>query len=191
MKGTLPYCDFFHPDVFNIQTDDGKGISPEMEERFYSAVTGEDLSWEEILEIGRKIWNFNRAILVLHGRHRDEEYFPPYPPYTSYVYSEGLPTLQNGSYGTLRDIDRVARKSFDFRPFEEVMQYGIYEGGKWSYSTEPFSLDRDKHDEFKTLYYSIEGWDTETGWPTRTTLEGCELGHVADVLEKQGKRLKP
>ncbi|MGD0329660.1 MAG: hypothetical protein ABSB40_04335 [Nitrososphaeria archaeon] len=42
-------------------------------------------------------------------------------------------------------------------------------------------------DEFKTIYYDLEGRDTQTGWPTRNTLEGCGLGYVADVLEKQGK----
>jgi aldehyde:ferredoxin oxidoreductase len=46
-------------------------------------------------------------------------------------------------------------------------------------------------DEFKTIYYDLEGWDTETGWPTKSTLEGCGLGYVANVLEKQGKQLKP
>ncbi|MDD5082570.1 MAG: aldehyde ferredoxin oxidoreductase N-terminal domain-containing protein [Dehalococcoidales bacterium] len=192
MKGSFPYCDFFHPDVFNEQTKDGKGISPEMEERFYAAVTGEALSWEKILEIGRKMWNLNRAILVLHGRHRNEEYFPPFPPYTSYVYEheEGRPTLQSGSFGTRRDVDRAARKSFEFRTLP-VMEYGTYKDGKWSYSTEPFPLEKAKHDEFKTLYYNLEGWDTQTGWPTRTTLVGCGLKQVADTLEKQGKHLKP
>jgi len=191
LKGTFPFCDYFHPDVFNEQTEDGKGISPEMEERFYAAVTGENLSWEESLEIGRRIWNLNRAILVLHGRHRDEEYFPPYPPYTGYAYTEGLPTLQSGSTAWRGDAERQQRKSFEFRPLEAVMQYGIYEDGNWSYSTEPFPLEKDKMDEFKTTYYDLEGWDTKTGWPTKNTLEGCGLGYVADVLEKRGKQLKP
>lgn len=189
IRGSLPGCDWFHPDVFNEHTEDGKGLSPEMEERFYANVTGENLSWEEGLEIGRKTWNLNRAILVLHGRHRNEEYFPPYPPYTCYVYTEGLPTLQSGSYTWRGDIEREGRKSLDFRPLE-AMQYGVYEDGKWRYSTEFFSLDKDKTDEFKTIYYDLEGWDTETGWPTKSTLEDCGLGYVANVLEKQGKQLK-
>ncbi|MDD4876723.1 MAG: aldehyde ferredoxin oxidoreductase C-terminal domain-containing protein, partial [Dehalococcoidales bacterium] len=190
VKGTFPFCDYFQPDVFNEQTADGKGISPEMEERFYTAVTGEKLSWEETLEIGRKIWNLNRAILVLHGRHRDEEYFPPYPPYTSYVYSEGAPTLQSGGYTFREEIDRIMRKSFEFKPLE-VMQYGICEDGKWSYATECFPLDKDKMDEFKTKYYNLEGWDAEKGWPTKNTLENCGLGYVANTLEKQGVQLIP
>jgi aldehyde:ferredoxin oxidoreductase len=41
--------------------------------------------------------------------------------------------------------------------------------------------------EFKTRYYELEGWDTETGWPTRSTLESLNLGSVADELEGKGK----
>ena len=192
MKGSVPWCDWFPFDLFNSHTDDGKGLTPEMEERYYAAVTGESLSWEDFLEIGRRIWNFKRAILVLNGRHRDEEYFPPYPPYTSYVYTEGPPTLQWGSFNWTRELERSNRGSFDFLPWEaSMLEYGIHEGGEWKWSTDPFPLDKVKMDGFKTIYYELEGWDMATGWPRRSTLEHCGLGQVADVLEKQGKRLKP
>jgi aldehyde:ferredoxin oxidoreductase len=49
------------------------------------------------------------------------------------------------------------------------------------------SIDRDKFEDWKTKYYELEGWDTKTGWPTRSTLEGLGLGHVADELETKGK----
>ncbi len=42
-------------------------------------------------------------------------------------------------------------------------------------------------EEWKTHYYRLEGWDTSTGWPTRATLEGLNLGYVADKLEAAGK----
>ena len=191
VKGSVPWCDWFPCDIFNSLTEDGKGLSPEMEERYYTAVTGEHLSWQEALEIGRRIWNFKRAILVLNGRHRDEEYFPPYPPYTSYVYTEGPPTLQWGSLNWTRDLERVRRGSLDFLPRDDYMlSYGVYEDGQWKWSKDPFPLDKDKMDEFKTLYYDLEGWDTETGWPTKSTLQDCGLGYVVEVLERQGKQLK-
>jgi aldehyde:ferredoxin oxidoreductase len=192
MKGSMPWCDWFPFDTFNALRPDGKGLTPEMEERLYAAVTGESLSWEEMLEIGRRMWNFKRAILVLHGRHRDEEYFPPYPPYTSYVYTEGPPTLQWGSYNWTRDLERGSRDSTEFLPWEDFMRpYGVYENGEWKWSSEPFPLDKARMDEFKTRYYDLEGWDVETGWPTRSTLRDCGLAHVAEVLERQGKHLKP
>ena len=71
-----------------------------------------------------------------------------------------------------------------------MMPYGVCREGKWSWSKRPFAVDKEKMDGFKSLYYELEGWDVDTGWPTRATLEGCNLRHVADILENQGKRLK-
>ena len=103
-KNSLQFCDFFSPNWDNAYTEDGSGISPEMEERFLADVTGNNISWEEGLEIGRKMWNFERAILILHGRHRDEEYFPPWPPYNSYVYTEGPPYIQFAAMAYLSEL---------------------------------------------------------------------------------------
>jgi aldehyde:ferredoxin oxidoreductase len=48
-------------------------------------------------------------------------------------------------------------------------------------------LDKDGVEEFKTRFYTLQGWNTETGFPTRSTLADMELEHVADELEVQGK----
>jgi aldehyde:ferredoxin oxidoreductase len=64
----------------------------------------------------------------------------------------------------------------------------VYEDGKWSYKNlAGRALDRQKVEDWKTIYYGLEGWDTTTGWPTRTTLESVDLAHVADALEGAGK----
>ncbi len=192
MKGSFQWCDWAPFETFNDHRPDGKGLTPEMEERLYAAVTGQELSWEQMLEFGRRVWNFKRAILVLNGRHRDEEYFPPYPPYTSYVYTEGPPTLQWGSYTWTRDLERATRDSTEFLSWENYMlPYPVCEDGRWQWSKEPVPLDKTRMDGFKTVYYELEGWDAATGWPTRSTLAGCGLDHVADVLEGHGKRLTP
>jgi len=120
IKGSVLWCDWCPFDLFNSSTENEKGLTPEMEERYYAAVTGEKRSWEEFLEIGRRIWNFKRAILVLHGRHRNEEYFPPYPPYTSYVYTEAPPTLQWGSFNWNREAERSRRSKFDYLPWKAL-----------------------------------------------------------------------
>jgi len=62
------------------------------------------------------------------------------------------------------------------------------EKGKWTYIN-PVGrcVDRKKFEEFKTRFYNLEGWDTTTGYPTRSTLESLGLGYVADELEKNGK----
>jgi aldehyde:ferredoxin oxidoreductase len=215
VKGFMPWCDYKPFDTFNDTTEDGKGITPEMETRYFRSVTGVDMTWEDLLEMGRKIWNLKRAILVLNGRHRNEEYFPPYPPYNSYVYTEGPPTLQWGAIiarthtgGFMGIMGGGQKKGERFRNFDlksrtDVMEpsglggghaqtrYGVYKNGKWEWSIELFHLKKDRMDEFKTLFYDLEGWDTETGWPTRTALEECGLKEMAVVLEKHGKSLKP
>ncbi len=48
-------------------------------------------------------------------------------------------------------------------------------------------VDRDRFEEFKTRFYTLQGWDTESGFPKRSTLADMGLGYVADELETQGK----
>ena len=63
-----------------------------------------------------------------------------------------------------------------------------FENGQWTYrKVNGRYLDREKFEEFKTLYYELEGWDVETGWPKRKTLEELNLAFVADELEGKEK----
>jgi aldehyde:ferredoxin oxidoreductase len=65
------------------------------------------------------------------------------------------------------------------------------EAGRWKIisvdATSGRYLEKDKFEEFKTLYYQLEGWDIATGYPTRSALEALGLGYVADELEANGK----
>ena len=64
----------------------------------------------------------------------------------------------------------------------------VKENGEWKYAdVGKRCLDRDKFEQWKTEFYTLEGWDTKTGWPTRSTLEGLDLGYVADELESNDK----
>jgi aldehyde:ferredoxin oxidoreductase len=123
--------------------------------KFYTAVTGLPLAKTQAYEIGRRIWNLDKSIWTMQGRHRDDEVF------ANYVYER--PNPEDGLYPMCLD-------------------------GEWVYgSGKGRVLDRDKFEEFKGSYYKREGWDPKTGWPTRATLEGLNLSHVADALEKIGK----
>ena len=51
----------------------------------YKAVTGIMLTKEESYEVGRRIWNLDKAIWVMQGRHRDDEVF------ANYVYERPNP----------------------------------------------------------------------------------------------------
>jgi aldehyde:ferredoxin oxidoreductase len=42
-------------------------------------------------------------------------------------------------------------------------------------------------EEFKTHFYQLEGWGSDTGWPTRKTLEGLGMKKIADTMAAKGK----
>jgi aldehyde:ferredoxin oxidoreductase len=48
-------------------------------------------------------------------------------------------------------------------------------------------LHLDKFNELLDAYYVMRGWDRQTGRPTRSKLEGLNLGDVADELERRGQ----
>jgi aldehyde:ferredoxin oxidoreductase len=149
------FCDWVWPRFFTPNSADKSGPTPEGEPRFFNAVTGRNLSFTDGVEIGRKIWNLDRAIWVLQGRHRDMEVL------SGYVYTV---------------------------PTKEPYYLPVYENGAWSYS--PCLgrvLDRTKFEGWKTKFYEFEGWNGESGWPKRNTLESIGLGKVADTLQKKGK----
>ncbi len=154
-KHSVQYCDWSWPDLINVYGPNNVGLSGEAEPKFYNAVTGSNISWEDGIEMGKKIWNMRNAIWVLQGRHRDMAVFqdhiydqPLYNPYPGPTYIDGVWN------------------------FTDV-------GGR--------NLDRDKFEDWKTLFYECMGWNTSNGWPTRSTLEGMDLGFVADTLESKGK----
>ncbi len=134
------------------------GISPDIEYRYYRAVTGNGKTFADTMEIGRKIWNMERAIRVMAGRHRDKEQFAPF------MFMPGA-TFKLGMGG---------------KP--------IYQDGTWSFENQDdLYLDRDGVELFKTNYYALEGWDQKTGWPTRKTLEGLGMKKVADLMASRNR----
>lgn len=156
-KQSVLYCDWAYADFVNPYGDGMSGLTPEGEPKFLNAVTGMDMSFEEGIEMGRKIWNLDRAIWTLQGRHRDQEEFADYtydvgakPGYTTYEVPYIVPAKSNGS---------------------------------WEYTdVSGRTIDRDAFNEWKTRYYEFENWDTATGRPTRSVLADLGMGYVADEL---------
>jgi aldehyde:ferredoxin oxidoreductase len=165
-KQSMLFCNNRWPDFVNVHRADadtpiGIGATGVVEPEYLKAVTGKDLSFEDGIELGRKIWNLDHAIWTLQGRHRDMVYF------VDYVY-EQLPLFPVGAIPNIH------------MPGKEDGKWGFY-----GYSER--TLDRAKFDEFKTRFYELQGWDTATGYPTRAALESLGLGYVADELERNGK----
>jgi aldehyde:ferredoxin oxidoreductase len=159
-KQSALFCDHRWPDFINRQVEDKRGSTPDAEPLFYNAVTGKEITFADGMELGRKIWNMDNAIWTLQGRHRDMVHF------ADYIYN----STYQGLFGVV--------------PYNLPVQM---ENGGWAYrSMLGRSLNRGKVDDFKTLFYEIEGWDVNTGHPTRKTLESLGLGYVADELENKG-----
>ena len=159
-KQSMLFCDSRWPDFVNIHRPDKIGSTGIAEPKYVKAVTGKDFSFEDGINLGRKIWNLDHAIWTLQGRHRDMVHFADnvykkWPLFPADVPNAHLPCKKNGEWD--------------------------YHGCSYR------KLDRDKFDEFKTRFYELQGWDTATGYPTRSALEPLGLGYVADELEKNGK----
>lgn len=163
-KQSALFCDLRWPNLYTSNTADFAGATASSdagEQVFWNAVTGDGLSFEQGIELGRRIWNLDNAIWVLQGRHRDLVRFAPYIYETTFSKGEILP--------------------FYFWPCRD-------ENGTWGYTdVMGRSIDKDEFEEWKTIFYRLEGWDTKSGWPMRNTLESMNLHHVADELEAAGR----
>jgi aldehyde:ferredoxin oxidoreductase len=105
------FCDWVWPLFITPNSVDMLGPTPEGEPRFFNAVTGKNISFADGVEIGRKIWNIDRSIWVLQGRHRDMEVL------AGYVYnvpSKGnyyLPNYESGKWTYFTKPGRVLNKA--------------------------------------------------------------------------------
>jgi aldehyde:ferredoxin oxidoreductase len=153
---SMAFCETVLPAFVNKSNQDFSGPSPDVEIRYYQAVTGKNIGFAETMEIGRKIWNLERAIRVLQGRHRDQEKFFPY------VYKPGAAFIAPSGGEP------------------------VYKDGKWSWQPlMDMYLDESGVELFKTNFYKHEGWDVSTGWPTKKTLQELSLNEVADTLSER------
>ena len=154
---SMAICEMMLPNFIGRSATGIAGPSPELEYRYYQAVTGNKKTFAETIEIGRKIWNMERAIRVMAGRHRDKEQFTPfmYMPGATFMSLGNKPVYQDGKWS-----------------FED--QSDLY-------------LEKAGVEAFKTHFYKVEGWDADNGWPTRKTLEELGMKKVADTMAGKGK----
>lgn len=158
-QGAL-YCDFKYPDFENLNRPDASGLTGSGEPDFWNLVTGQDITFEEGMALGRKVWNLDTAIWTLQGRTREMVHFAPYVHDT---------VMTQGEFGPVYVLPAKVN-------------------GTWEYANVTGrKIDRNGFEEWKTHFYSVEGWDVTTGWPTRTTLTELGLTNVADALESAGK----
>lgn len=158
-KQSVGLCDLRWPDFINLYGPDNVGATGIAEPKFFNAVTGQDLSYVDGINLGKKIWNLDHAIWTLQGRHREMVQFADYIYKQPGAPPDGYPEYMPGT-----------------------------RNGKWDYVvTSGRYFDRNKFEDFKTRFYRFQGWDSSSGYPARDTLESQGLGRVADELQKYGK----
>lgn len=113
-KQSLLYCDWAWPNFMSPNNPQLDGFTPEGEPKFYNAVTGANLTFEEGLEMGRKIWNLDRAIWIIQGRHRDQEKFAGYVYDVPTSVPYYLPVYENGKWSYSENLGRTLdREKFE------------------------------------------------------------------------------
>jgi aldehyde:ferredoxin oxidoreductase len=158
-KQSVQFCDWRWPDFVNLYAPGKVGSTGFAEHKFLNTVTGKKFSFLDGIDLGRKIWNLDQAIWTLQGRHRDMVHF------ADYFYTQP-------SFG----LDGQA----EYMP-------GL-ENGKWRYiKTLGRHFDKNKLEEFKSRFYTLQGWETKTGYPVDKTLKSLGLDLVAAELEQNDK----
>ncbi|MCP4605318.1 MAG: hypothetical protein GY847_33165 [Proteobacteria bacterium] len=155
-KESLILCDFMWPIVETQYTEDLIG-DPTLESKILSAVTGTEVSEQELYRIGERIFNLQRAILVREGhRGRDFDKLPESSHTLPLKYDHADPDcLAPGKGG------------------EVITKKGTV-------------VDRAEFERIKDEYYELRRWDVATGFQTRSQMEELGLGDIADDLETRG-----
>lgn len=155
-KECLQLCDFVYPVMHSPKTPDHMG-DPTLEGQIFSAVTGRELDEQDLMDIGERVYNLQRAIFTREGRRgRDDDAIEDFnfdkPLRSDWGNAECLSPGKNGE------------------PFPRV---GL-------------TIDRDGFEHMKDEFYSVRGWDVPTGFQTRSKLEELGLSDIADWLEGEG-----
>jgi aldehyde:ferredoxin oxidoreductase len=156
VKESLIICDLVWP-INEVHTPDKNMRNCTLESQIVSSITGREMDEHDLLEIGERNVNMQRAIQLRDGRPgRGGDTIMDYffeEPLESVYFSDGA--LAPGPHGKT-----ISRK------------------GK--------VVDRAKFEQLKDEYYHLRGWDIATGLPTVARLEQLNLGDIATVLKERG-----
>ena len=155
-KESLIVCDFLLPVLFSQADEDHVG-DPTIENQLYEAVTGRQMDEAGLHEIGRRVYNLQRAIHIREGRKAREDDVLEEFNYTHPLKSDfGNPDcLVPGSNGE-------------------------------TFSRKGMVVDRGAFERMKDEYYEFRGWDVKTGLQTKASLEALGLGDVAREMAQLG-----
>ncbi len=152
-KESLILCDFLWPVIW-VRFADSHAGDPTLESRLYSAITGKETDEAGLNQIGERIFNLQRAILLRQGwggREGDRllDYLHEEPLEHVFYNPDCLVPGKNG---------RVVSKK----------------GNK---------VEREAFDKLKDEYYALRGWNAAGGLPTEAKLKELDLADVAADLK--------
>lgn len=129
---SMNLCDSVWPFLVNYNDPnwDTTGATPDFEPRMYKAVTGIDITYEESLEVGKRMYLLDRAIWYLQGRSREMEVFADYVYDVPTTDSYPLPIYENGEWSYSDCIGRT----LDRDRFEDV-KTRFYDIEGWDQTT--------------------------------------------------------
>jgi aldehyde:ferredoxin oxidoreductase len=157
-KESLVLCDFNWPMIW-VNYKGGHVGYPALESRIYKAITGKETDEAGLNKIGERIFNLQRAINLRQGwAGRKDDCI------LDYLFEVPL---------------KEGELFFD----PECLLPGP--GGE-VISRKGKVVDREAFEKMKDEYYTLRGWDTVTGLPTKARLEELQLGDVAADLQKRG-----
>jgi aldehyde:ferredoxin oxidoreductase len=154
-KESLILCDWMWPITHVKHSDDHMG-DPALESRLLSAVTGNEMSENELYRTGERIFNLQRAIHAREGhRGRESDVLP------EIFYTRPLKWA-------VQDPECLAPG----RDGEVISRKGAV-------------VEKDDFERMKDEYYGLRGWDVATGLQTKAKLEELGLKDVAKDLERR------
>ena len=158
VKESMILCDYKFPMTVNMNSKDHVG-DPTLESQVFSAITGKEMDEAGLYRTGERIWNLQRAVRVRQGWGGRE--------------GDRLPDF----------LHTVPLKLGDGTFNPELLLPG--KDGK-TVSRLGAVVERAEFEKMKSEYYTLRGWDVESGLQTKTKLKELELNDVASDLEKRG-----
>ena len=152
-KESLILCDFLWPITWVRHLHNHVG-DPTLESRVYSTLTGNETDEKGLSQIGERIFNLQRSILIREGwKGRDDDN----PAAFAFETPLKKALLNRDCLVPGKDGQAVSRKGL--------------------------VLEKEEFETLKDEYYELRGWETSSGIPRRAKLNDIGLGDVADDLE--------
>jgi aldehyde:ferredoxin oxidoreductase len=151
----LVLCGFLWPIMDSQFTEDHVG-DPSLESQLVSAVTGRDVDEGGLNDVGERVFNLNRAVLLREGhRGAEDDRLPEHWYTTPLKFDLTNPDLLLPGKG----IEAVSMK------------------GRL--------VDKAQFEAMKQEYYELRKWDKSTGLPTESRLKQLVLEDIAAELKQR------